>query len=685
MGGEKIMKLNEIVMGVCYYPEHWDESLWESDLRRMLDTGISVIRIAEFAWSKFEPEEGEFTFEFFDRFMAAAEKTPIKVIFCTPTATPPAWATHNYPEILNVQKDGVSYRHGHRRHYNYNSPKYRELTAAVVAQIAAHYGSHPSIIGWQIDNEFNCEENEFYSDSDTAAFRLFLRKKYGDVGALNKAWGNVFWNQEFTSWEQVYVPRPTSSGHTNPHQQLDYLRFVSDSCVNYAGLQSRILRAHIRPGAFITTNGLFGNVDNHRQTDENLDFMTYDSYPNFAFCMSENPRQSADLNDRKWSRNLAEARSISPVFGVMEQQSGPNGWNCSMEAPAPKPGQMTLWSLQSVAHGADFVSYFRWRTCTFGTEIYWHGILEYDNRDNRRLREAADIAKKFKAIGELADARYQAAFAVVKEYDNVWDAQYDAWHRRVDGVSQAGWFRAAQLTHTPMDYLYITERTGAEDLARYPLLVYPHATMLSVRTAVLLENYVAAGGKLVVGCRTGYKDLNGHCVMTPKPGLLSRLCGADVTDCTFVGPADDAVYADWDGERLEAAVYNDILAPLGGAEVLARFGSNYYEGEPALVRNRHGKGECYYFGGAFGRETAAAFLRRLAVAGPYAGIVSLPECCEIAVREKDGVKYIFVLNFSDGDAVIKLRKDLRSLYTGAVEKGSVTLKKYETRVYKLNK
>ena len=153
-----------------------------------------------------------------------------------------------------------------------------------------------------------------------------------------------------------------------------HTRFVSDSACRFAKLQSDIIRKYIKPGDFVTTNGLFGNLDNQRMTQESLDFMTYDSYPNFAYCLDMyQPDQF--LKDRMWSRNLSEVRAVSKNFGIMEQQSGANGWNTGMVAPTPKPGQMTLWTMQSVAHGADYVSYFRWRTCTYGTEIYWHGKI----------------------------------------------------------------------------------------------------------------------------------------------------------------------------------------------------------------------------------------------------------------------------------------------------------------------
>ena len=285
------------------------------------------------------------------------------------------------------------YRHGLRRHYNYNSPVYRKMCGNIVEHMAGHYAGRSCVIGWQIDNELNCEANEFYSESDTAAFRGYLQKKYGSLEKLNEAWGAVFWNQTYTDWKEVYVPRPTVSGGVNPHQTLDYLRFISESTNEFARIQADIIRKYIKEGDFITTNGLFGHVDYQKMTRESIDFITYDSYPNFAYDLNIYSDRD-EMKDRKWSRNLSETRAVSRIFGIMEQQSGAGGWNSRMMQPALKRGQMTLWTMQSIAHGADFVSYFRWRTCTFGTEIYWHGILDYSGRDNRRLAEVCDIYKR---------------------------------------------------------------------------------------------------------------------------------------------------------------------------------------------------------------------------------------------------------------------------------------------------
>lgn len=677
----KLINGTSIDLGVCYYPEHWDQSLWSEDLDRMMAVGLKTVRIAEFAWSLIEPREGEYTYEFFDSFLNLAAEKGMQVIFCTPTATPPAWLTEKYPEVLNADIDGNLYRHGSRRHYNYNSPVYREKSRNIVEKSAAHYAKHPAIVGWQLDNEFNCENDRFYSESDILAFRKFLQEKYSTLEELNQAWGTRFWNQTYTAWEEVYVPRKTNNHSVNPHEVLDYYRFISDSVNSYAKLQADIIRKYKKPEDFITTNGMFANIDYQRMERDSLDVLMYDSYPDFGYELdSYNPEDA--MKDRWWSRNLSEVRAVSSNFGIMEQQSGANGWNTRMEAPTPRPGQITLWTMQSIAHGADYVSYFRWRTCTFGTEIYWHGILDYSGRDNRRLGEIAKIYDKVGKIQEIAGSKYVAKVGIIKDYDNIWDAQLDRWHSRVDSVSQNALFVTLQQTHTPFDYVYLEKISSVEDLGQYEVLFYPHACILTVERMAILEQYVAEGGKLVMGCRTGYKDMNGRCVTDYLPGLASKVTGTDIPEYSFVAPDDGHVMAEWDGAEFEAAVFNDLLAPVGdNAEVLGTYTSSYYAGCPALIRNRFGKGEAYYFGGAFAEDTVRVFLDKLGESEPYEEWIRLPESCELAVREKGGKKYLFVLNYSAEQAEITLKTDMRNLFTGEREMGQIVVEKYGVRIY----
>lgn len=684
----KIIDGKEIRLGVCYYPEHWKEENWKSDIERMQKVGIHCVRIAEFAWSIVERTEGNFTYNLFDRFLDLAESMKMDVIFCTPTATPPAWLTEKYPQVLNADINGTLYRHGSRRHYNYNSPKYRELSSIIVSHYAEHYAKRKCIIGWQIDNEINCELNEFYSESDTEAFRTFLKDKYGTIDNLNEAWGTVFWSQIYTSWDEVYVPRKCPHLAVNPHEVLDYKRFISSSARLFVKMQSDILKKYIKEGDFITTNGIFGNLDSHKMASESLSFITYDSYPNFGYMLdrSVGGYTKGEMNDRKWSRNLSLCRSISPAFGIMEHQTGANGWNCRMVAPSPREGQVTLWTMQSIAHGADYIGYFRWRTAAFGTEMYWHGILDYSGRDNRRLKEIAEINKKINSIQCVAGSRYAASVGILRDYDNEWDSEVDLWHGAIESASSKALFAALECTHTPFDYVNITDETEAVSLAKYKVLFYPHAVIMDEKRVKVLEEYARGGGVLVFGCRGGYKDLSGHCVTENLPALLSPITGADVREYSFIAPDEEEAGVDWGGKKMTAAVFTDLVEPLEGAVIEAKYTSGCYKGCGAMVSKKIGSGKVYYYGAAFNEESASLFLDTLKAASPYSSIVTMPKECEIAVRKKsgeDGGRYAFILNYSKERKAIDFKKEVYSILQGKKLNGEEVLPPYGVEVVKL--
>ena len=677
-------KWPEYTVGVCYYPEQWNESLWESDLDRMLKAGISVVRIAEFAWTVTEPEEGIFRFDFFDRFLDLCLEKGMKVIFGTPTATPPAWLTKKYPEVLNADSNGIPYEHGARRHYNYNSPVYLEKTRIIVTVLAEHYGKHPAICGWQIDNELNCETCDFHSESDQNAFRVFLQKKYQDLEALNRAWGSVFWNQTYTDWEQIRLPGHVLNKGWNPHQRLDYIRFVSESVRSFCYMQAQILRKHIRPEAFITTNGLFWHIDNKAMQEESLDIFGYDSYPNFAFGLDHEKELRKNgfgleerLHDRRWGMHLSEVRAVCPHFCILEQQAGAGSWISRMEGPMPIPGQITLWAMQSISHGADFVSFFRWRTCTVGTEMYWHGILDYDNRDNRRLAEVADFASILKKISPLCGSDYLAPLAVVKDFDNMADAEIDVWHGRLDYPDEENIYRQAQLSHVPCDYVFLSDHTDAKDLDRYQVLIYPHPAIMTVERAKIVKDYVERGGTLILGCRSGYKESNGQCLMEPAPGFLSALTGTTVKESGFQHLAMPDAFITLDGEKIEAAVFQDHLEPRHDTEVMACYEGAWFAGTAALTKHPVGSGFCIHWGSTFTPPVLKKLFDMTGLSGRFDDLVSLPECVEIVERVKDERRFIILLNYMPDAEEITLHKPMKDIVNGTSLCGKMILHPFE--------
>ena len=681
---EKKLQTSNFQLGVCYYPEQWAEGLWEDDFSRMRTLGFSVVRMAEFAWSIFEPSEGSFCFDFFDRVMDLAHRSGLRVILGTPTATPPAWLTAKYPEVLNVSQRGVAYHHGQRRHYTYNAPIYQELCQRIARQLSRHYANHPALLGWQIDNELNCEVDVFYTEADQRAFRIWLQARYGGLERLNEAWGTSFWNQTYTDWQQVFLTRLTPSNEPNPHQTLDEKRFFSDSAINFAQLQAEAIR-EFDTTHWITTNGLFGHLDSHRLTRDVLDFFSYDSYPQFAHVEPDTGSEAFNaLLDRRWSWNLSVARGISPNFAVMEQQSGPGGWVSTFGQPTPKPGQMRLWTYQSIAHGADMLLYFRWRTAAYGSEIYWHGINDYSNRPNRRVAEAAQIGRELAIAGSsIVGSAYQAKIAIVKDYANDWDGELDNWYGPLAHQSTREWFTALQQSHIPADVLYFQSITTLADLSRYAYLVYAHPAIMTDSTAELLRAYVQQGGTLILGCRTGYKDSAGHCPMRPMPGPVAELCGITIEDFTRISSSQQAPSICWTGQTtsLIADAFNEvIMVESEGVEVVATYNEDagYYAGKPALIRRPCGQGMVYYYGAAFNVGTARAMMHTLDLASPVNRQLTLSPEIELSIREDQrGNRLLFLLNYAGKPQLIQVHQAMTNLLSGETLEGEVSMAGYD--------
>lgn len=670
------VKNKDFQLGVCYYPEHWSEELWSDDFKRMVDLGFSTIRIGEFAWSLFEPNEGEFSFDLFDRALDSAHEHGLKVVMGTPTATPPAWLTHKYPEVLNVSSEGKQYQHGQRRHYNYNTDIYRNLSARIVRKMADHYKNHPAVIGWQIDNELNCETDVFYSEADNEAFRKWAKEKYETLDKLNDTWGTVFWSQTYTDWEQIYLTRPTVSDSPNPHQALDEKRFFSDSAISFAALQANIIK-EVAPDHWITTNGLFGHLDNHHMTNEILDFFAYDSYPNFSTIypdQGDNP-----LLDRKWSWNLSNVRSIGSSFAVFEQQSGGGGWVNRMVQPSPKSGQMRLWTYQSIAHGADMLLYFRWRTATMGTEMYWHGINDYHNQPNRRVEEAGRIGKELKEVGNtIKGSVYQADVAILRDYDNDWDGEMDLWHGPLSSKSNISWFKALQYNHIPADVFYVHDDTTSKELERFKTLIYPHPTIMTERTAELLTQFTENGGTVIFGCRAGYKDKTGQCYMKPFPGLLQKLTGVTVEEFSMISESQEPPQIETETGSMEASGFFEVLKSVSAdARVLATYDDRYNKGKPALVKNTFGKGQVYYYGGVFTEQSANFILSDLEIRAPHKDWLHLPKMVELSIRRgEDGKEYIFLLNYSDKEQIVTADRKTNNILKNIAVEGSFKMEPF---------
>jgi beta-galactosidase len=580
-------------MGVCYYPEHWPASRLASDFARMKQNGFDLVRMGEGAWSVWEPREGEYQFDLFDRAIDLCRANGIQVILGTPTYCAPAWVADKYPDVLRWDFGRTPMAHGSRRNLNYTSASYLGLSDRLCNALAEHYRNEKQVIGWQLDNEFNCHMDVSYAPSDTLAFRRWLQRKYGTLARLNRAWGTRFWSQTYDDWDQLNLPHPTAA-MLNPSQLLDESRFISDCVVRFARRQAAILRRYNKRW-IITHNGLFPNVDGPRLAGV-LDFFSHDQYPLF---FDDWPARA---------EGLATARSLSFPFAIMEQQTGPGGQMSYLQR-TPRTGELALWGWQSVAHGAGLLSFFRWRTCPYGSEQHWHGLLDQDNKDTRRLSEIKALGGQLRRLPrDFFAAPPLKLAAVLRDFDNeVNERRINTYTKPANG-EHARWLAALGRRHIPADYLW-----PDSPLAGYRILIAPHMKIVTPQLVGKLRRFVQGGGTLVLGAQAGLMDIDCHIVERTPPGLLAELAGVEIEDWTTLpaGAVRTAKFAD--GAEMTMCAFVERLRLRGAVDLAHWNGPDTLLGNaPAIGWNRLGKGNVFYIGGYCSEESIARFLERLA-------------------------------------------------------------------------
>lgn len=663
-------------VGVDYYPEHWSEERWETDASLMEKAGLNLVRLAEFSWALCEPEEGVYTFDWLDRALAVLGRHGIKAILGTPTGVMPAWVARKYPEALAVDSAGKRLVWGVRKNNCFSSGAFRLLSERITSAMASNFAGAADVVGWQTDNEFGgpvC-----HCEACRAAFQDWLRARYGSLEELNRAWGTRFWAHRYGSWQEI--PLPDDESTHNPGQCLDRRRFHSWLNVRFQADQIRIVR-RLCPGHFVTHNfmGLYSELDYYDLARE-LDFVSWDNYPvRGAPDVRWDAAEAADVMRGLKRRN----------FWIMEQSAGPAGWGTM--GRNPRPGEIRQVAFQQVAHGADGMVWFRWRTCTAGREQYWHGLLGHDGKPGRRYREAARTAAELHRIaGELEGTTVRPTVAIVYDYQSIWAFKIQPAYPPARGAGSDGganyhdairrFYRALLRAGVNVDMV----RPDA-DLGSYRLVLAPHLYVLPDAEARRLDDFVRRGGVLLADCRTAVKDGTGLCHERTLPGLLSEAMGIAIEE--YEALPDDIRYTVLASAplppRSPARQFADWVVPRG-AEKVAWYEDRHMEEYAALTRNRHGAGWAYYLGTIVGEDAfydalVAELVARAGVEVPLAP----PKGVEASVREGEGRKLLFLLNHTEEAVTVPTPEGKRELLGGAVTGPATELEPYGVAVISL--
>ena len=618
-------------LGVCDYPEHVPWEQWKEYPARQRQMGLSYVRIAEFAWSKMEPTEGVFDWQWLDDAVEALHAQGLKVVMCTPTATPPAWLIRKHPEILYTDKEGRVRTFGSRKHYDHASPIYREHSRRITTEIARRYGQHPAVAGWQTDNEWGCHSStRSYGGASVAAFQAWLKRRYGNIEALNEAWGNVFWSQEYNDWGQIDPPLLTVAP-PNPSHVLDFYRFASDAVDEFQLDQVRILR-ELSPGRWITHNYMmhFSEFDHYRNC-EAIDFASWDSYPTgqverWPFSDEEKLRwaRTGHPDIISFNHDLYRGLKGQRAFWVMEQGNGQVNWAPSNAAPAR--GAVALWTAQAYAHGASCVSYFRWRAATMAQELMHSGLLRHDETVDRGGEEVGSLE-----IQGMANGDVPARVALLHDYESLW-IQDEQPHSESATYWQQVMLFYGTLRSLGLD---VDIRHPDHDLAGYDVIVAPALQLMSRERADHLASY-ATDAILVFGPRAAYRTISGRVHEDGQPGPLRGLVGHSLLNFDGMRPGL-TVRAGGHGVVTWAEAYR----PTTGTAFVT-YDDGPFAGEAAVVSNGNAI--------SIGAWSGSLVAETLTAVCTEAGIptVALPDGVRVSRR---GASEVW-MNFNEAEATL---------------------------------
>ena len=627
--------------GVCYEPEQWTTAQAKDHVRRMVKARIQVVRMGPFSWSRFEPEEGRFEFDWMDSIIDELAVEGISTILCTPTAAAPPWALTKYPDMAALDRDACTLARGGITVCSRHAPEYIDLCTNIVATLAERYSATKGVVGWQLDPILTASwAARDYSHHARRAFQLWLKARYPNIHALNEAWGASALGSMYSNWGEIPLPRHTPPG-PNPGHWLDFARFSSDSAVRFQKAQYQAIKETCK-GRFVThiLSEPSSAVD-HWALGEASDFTSVGSSGPFP----DDPLARAYL--------YALARSVKKKFWVLEQPCGAVAdIRNQVMGPQPEPGEMRRWAWQAAAHGARGVVHARWRTPLRGIGQLNCGLLDQDGFGRDRYKEARRIGGEFFNIAPgLGKATVSPCVAILRDCEQLWscelqpaapDFDYDRHCFELYGIIR-------RLGHN------CAFAGAASDWTGYTVLLAPALRVVDVELLDKLSAFIKEGGVVVFtpqsGTRTSFNALH----PSTSPGLLLELAGAMVQEVRPLYGRSETIAFSRGGliaQRCNVTGWTEVLECLK-AEALAEYSEGRLAGKPVISRREYGLGHAIYMGAYLPPETMRIFLADIL---PRARVRNVPEGVEVTERSIEDRRFLFIMNHLDERAQITLEE-----------------------------
>lgn len=673
--GQDVMKsqFKRILYGGDYNPNQWPREIWEEDMRIFRNARINSATVNVFSWAKIQPAEERYDFSELDDIVDMLSRENYDIVLATSTAALPAWMVKRYPEVSRTDYEGRPHKFGQRHNACPNSPVYQRYASALAKKLAERYGKNGRIACWHVNNEYG---GECYCENCEKAFRIWLRKKYKSLEALNLAWNLEFWGHTIYDWDEIVLPNALSEGLQGGKTafagiSIDYRRFMSDSMLSNYRMERDSIRRFDKE-APITTNlmGTYKGLDYFKWAKE-MDVVSWDNYPRY---------------DTPWSytamcHDLMRGLKDAP-FMLMEQTPSQQNWQ--QYNSLKKPGQMRAQSYQTIAHGADTIQFFQLRRSAGACEKFHGAVIEHAGTDDTRVfREVRRLGLELERLSAVTPGSVnEAETGIIFDWDNYWALEYTS------GPS----VDLTYVKHIHQYYTYFYERNIPvnlipfdADFSRYKVVVAPVLYMIKEGMKEALTSFVEKGGVLILTYMCGIADQSDNVFPGGYPGPLRELAGVWVEEIDALSPEQSNEVVFKDGTKVSCGLVCELMHT-EGAEILAEYGSDFYAGRPAVTRNHFGEGVVYYIGTNAEAEGLSRVMDMAAADAAVQPVISGAGGLEITCRETEVCRLYFVLNFKDQELPVpEGLTGYTDMITGEKVPEGEMLSKYDVKIIRVEK
>ncbi len=563
----------QLFVGTCYQPVDRSPEEIEHDIAIMKRAGFNVVRMGDLSWDSFEPEQGKFDFDWFDKIMDKMQANGIRVILDIPGTPAPIWLHRAYPGVDIIAQNGTRLPPAERYMDDISDPDYVREVNKLADAMMKRYAHHTAVIAVGYDNEIG---NGYmsYSDADRKRFIDWLRKKYGTIEALNQAWATQRWSRRLNSFEDVDLPLANGPGPSERY--LDLHRFWSDVTVERLNELDEIRRRDMPD---------IPSISNLWDTAPRRGFdylSTYKSYVSFG----AEGFYPGDPISGAFGALMTKGDLATPIW-FNEFTAGGGGFYGT-------PGRSRMYANLGLLMGVQGILAWTFNSHLGGEEQALFGLLDHDGTPSWKVDEFAGIASEFKQLSKFGFPRYtHPQVAIAYSFASFVDSHPSGPSNTTLQYFKPSYTEQVQAAFEPLFQANIDTaiiNIGHDSLSPYKLVVVPADYVMDSASAKALQDYVAGGGTALMTAFSAKVDEHGRWFNTPLPGRLSEVFGLR-TNAFY--DAISGIKIEWDGRSILTSLHRyEVLEP-STARVLARF-VNTPGHTPAVTINQFGKGNAIY-------------------------------------------------------------------------------------------